>query len=123
MTGAGLTDENLESFHKKLKEYVIAEPRNDYSIGNTNVDVWFDAKLVWEIKTADLSLSPVYTAGANFNDNNKGISLRFPRFIRERPDKNPEEASTSEDIYKMFKNQSINNNKKIDFDNDDDFYD
>jgi len=123
MTGAGLTDENLENFHKKLSEFVIDEPRKDYKIGGCKVDVWFDPKIVWEIKTADLSLSPVYTAGASFNSNDKGISLRFPRFIRERPDKNPEEASTSEDIYKMFKNQSINNNQKIDFDNEDDFYD
>ena len=123
MTGAGLKDENLENFHKLLSEFVISEPRQDYKVGECKVDVWFDPKVVWEVKTADLSLSPLYTAGQGFNENDKGISLRFPRFIRERPDKNPDEASTSEDIYKMFTNQCCNNIQKIDFDNEDDFYD
>ncbi len=123
MTGAGLTDENLEKFYNILSKLVIQEPRKDYKIGDIKVDVWFDPQIVWEIKTADLSLSPTYTAGNSITPSNKGISLRFPRFIRERPDKKPEDATTSEDIYKMFKNQSINNNNKINFDIEDDFYD
>ena len=122
MTGAGLTDENLESFYKELSQFVIPQARKDYRIGDLKVDVWFDCKIVWEIKTADLSLSPVYTSGNSLTSTNKGISLRFPRFIRMRPDKKPEEATTSEEIYKMWKNQSMNNNK-IDFNNEDDFYD
>jgi DNA ligase-1 len=74
--------------------------------------------VVWEIKTADLSLSPTYTAGSDFVDANKGISLRFPRFIRVRPDKKTEDATTSEDIYKMYSDQ-LKKTKHIDFDGDD----
>ena len=121
MTGAGLTDENLENFYNELKEFKIDKPMNNYRTGDIELDVWFEPKVVWEIKTADLSLSPVYTAGNSLTDSNKGISLRFPRFIRLRPDKKPEEATTSEDIYKMFIAQN-SKNKKIDF-NEEDFYD
>jgi DNA ligase-1 len=122
MTGAGLSDENLAKFHKELSKYIIDQPRSDYKVGKTTVDVWFDPEVVWEIKTADLSLSPVYTAGSDFVDKNKGISLRFPRFIRERPDKKTSEATTSEDIHKMYTDQ-LKKTKKVDFDNEEDFYD
>jgi DNA ligase-1 len=121
MTGAGLTDENLEKFHKELSEYIIEAPRKDYRVGSTSVDVWFDPKVIWEIKTADLSISPVYTAGSDYVDNNRGISLRFPRFIRVRPDKKPTEATTSEEIHKMYTDQA-KKTKHIDF-NEEDFYD
>ena len=121
MTGAGLKDEDLENLYKELSQYIIKEPRSDYDVGNTNVDVWFDAKMVWEIKTADLSLSPIYTAAKNLTPENRGISLRFPRFIRVRPDKKPEEATNSEEIMKMYKDQE-SLTKKINF-GEDEFYD
>ena len=125
MTGAGLKDEHLKRFYEILKENIRETPRKDYKLGDVDVDVWFEPKLVWEIKTADLSMSPVYTAAMNEGNEKRGISLRFPRFIRERIDKLPHECTTSKEVYKMYLNQTINSNKNsnnIDFQCDE-FYD
>lgn len=121
MTGAGLTDENLENLYKELSQHIIKEPKKDYEVGNIAVDVWFDPIMVWEIKTADLSLSPIYTAGNFLTNGNRGISLRFPRFIRVRPDKKPEECTSAADIYKMYQEQE-KLTKKINF-AEEEFYD
>jgi DNA ligase-1 len=121
MTATGLKDEDLDNFYKELSKFVIDQPRKDYDVGNLSVDVWFDANIVWEVKTADLSHSPIYTAANCLTDENRGISLRFPRFIRVRPDKKPEEATTSEQILQMFKDQE-KTDKKLNF-AEEEFYD
>ena len=109
MTGAGLKDEDLKNFFSVLSEVVISKPLSSYKVSNPEeVAVWFEPKLVWEIKTADLSLSPKYSAAENLLGDGKGISLRFPRFIRERSDKTPLEATTSEQILKMYNEQAMN---------------
>lgn len=50
---------------------------------------------VWEIRGADLTLSPVHTAALGLVSDERGLSLRFPRFIKLRDDKSVEQASES----------------------------
>ena len=53
MMGGGLKDADMEKFYNATKEFVIEKPRKDYRVGNVEVDVLFNAKLVWEIKSAE----------------------------------------------------------------------
>lgn len=64
----------------------------EYSAGHP--DVWFQPQEVWEIAFADITISPAYTAAIGLVHEDKGLSLRFPRFLRKREDKGIEEAST-----------------------------
>ena len=51
-----------------------------------------------------MQTSPVYTAAIQETGVEKGIGLRFPRFLRIREDKKPHEATDSTQIYEAFKN-------------------
>lgn len=113
--GTGFSDQDLTDHYKTLKEHVISAPRGYYQIADENKpEVWFDAVQVWEVKVADLSISPKYRAAAGLVDPEKGISLRFPRFERIRDDKKPEESTTSEQVAEMYLNQDVVKNARAD---------
>ncbi|KAH8739876.1 hypothetical protein FG386_001693 [Cryptosporidium ryanae] len=109
--GTGFSDELLQLLFNNLKDHILTEgvPKSYYRYDSTSTslkqDVWFEPKLVWEIKGADLSLSPVHTAARGIIDENRGISLRFPRFIRIRDDKSPEQSTCSMQITDLYRSQ------------------
>ncbi|KJZ76076.1 DNA ligase 1 [Hirsutella minnesotensis 3608] len=109
--GTGFSEQVLEDLHKQLSEIVIARPKPFYSHssgGQHQPDVWFEPRYVWEVKTADLTLSPRYKASHKEGvdpSGEKGISLRFPRFIKVRDDKKPDEATSSRQVAEMYRKQ------------------
>uniref|UniRef100_A0A8B9JJ38 DNA ligase 1 n=1 Tax=Astyanax mexicanus TaxID=7994 RepID=A0A8B9JJ38_ASTMX len=104
--GTGFKDEDLEQHYNFLKEHILPKPRPYYRVDQSaEPDVWLDAVQVWEVKCADLSLSPVYKAAMGLVDSEKGISLRFPRFLHIREDKKPEDATTGAQIADLYKKQ------------------
>mmetsp|Transcript_21480 Transcript_21480/g.55091 ORF Transcript_21480/g.55091 Transcript_21480/m.55091 type:complete len:616 (+) Transcript_21480:340-2187(+) len=108
--GTGFSEEALEAHSAKLKEFVIQEPRNYYKYGDSAAmrpEVWFDAKVVWEVKAADLSISPIHQAALGYVEPGKGISIRFPRLVKERDDKGPEDATSAEQVAEMYNNQAV----------------
>ncbi|KAG5841747.1 hypothetical protein ANANG_G00170070 [Anguilla anguilla] len=109
--GTGFKDEDLEQHFKFFKEHVLPKPRSYYRIDQSaEPDVWLEAVQVWEVKCADLSLSPVYKAAMGLVDPVKGVSLRFPRFLRVREDKKPEDATSSAQVADLYgKQQQIQN--------------
>lgn len=70
-------------------------------------DVWFEPQEVWEMAFADITLSPVYTAAIGLVSEDRGLSLRFPRFLRKRDDKGLEEASTSDFLAGLYRKQEV----------------
>ena len=102
--GSGFTDEDLAELPKKLDPYKIPykHPKVDSEM---QADVWFEPALVVEVIGAELTLSPIHTCCKGWVKPGVGISIRFPRFIRWRPDKSPREATTTKEIYEMYLRQ------------------
>lgn len=119
--GTGFSDEDLVKLADSLRDTVIDEPRSYYKVGESlKPDVWFEPKQVWEVKAADLSVSPVHQAAHGLVDPVKGIALRFPRFLRLREDKGVEQATSAEQVADFYNAQAT----KQSFDNggdDDEF--
>ncbi|XP_011498498.1 PREDICTED: DNA ligase 1 [Ceratosolen solmsi marchali] len=104
--GTGFSEDDLAKHTDALKECLIDEQKPYYRCDSSlEPDHWFEAKLIWEVKCADLSLSPVHAAAKGIVDPEKGISLRFPRFIRIRDDKNCEDATSARQIADMYLSQ------------------
>ncbi|KAK3110380.1 hypothetical protein LTR53_015393, partial [Teratosphaeriaceae sp. CCFEE 6253] len=68
-------------------------------------DVWFEPQEVWEMAFADVTLSPTYTAAIGLVSQERGLSLRFPRFLKVREDKSIEEASTNDFLAGLYRKQ------------------
>ncbi|KAJ8761208.1 hypothetical protein K2173_001264 [Erythroxylum novogranatense] len=99
-----------DAFYIEMKEFFsgdkILPKRPLYYQTAEMPDMWFSPELVWEVKGADLTISPVHQAAVRLVHPSRGISIRFPRFIRPVPDRNPEECSTAADIAEMFSSQT-----------------
>ena len=119
--GTGFSEEVLVQFHEALSPLETANARGDIEVGGAKPDTWFEPRVVWEVLTADLSLSPIYTAAQGLVGS-KGISLRFPRFIKVRDDKGADEATTSEQVGEFYQRQVTAGGKKSGQAVDDDFW-
>ena len=54
---------------------------------------------------ADITLSPTYTAGIGLISEDRGMSTRFPRFLKVREDKSIDEATTSDYLATLYRRQ------------------
>ncbi|KAI9140287.1 ATP-dependent DNA ligase [Paraphysoderma sedebokerense] len=112
-----------DSFYKEKLEFYSADsnrlipgPLNSYNVSSSLIpDVWFKPSEIWEIKGSEFTISSMHTCGREEirvgGDNGKGLSLRFPRFIRVREDKfaegwdGIEGVNTTDDVVEMFLKQ------------------
>jgi DNA ligase-1 len=61
--GTGFKDDDLEKQCESLSKIKLEKPRPYYRVDSSlTPDHWFEAEQVWEVKCADISISPVHTA-------------------------------------------------------------
>ncbi|MEM7823811.1 MAG: ATP-dependent DNA ligase [Candidatus Aenigmatarchaeota archaeon] len=80
-------DVTFEDMTKMLKPYIISQSGHDVKI---------KPKIIIEVAYEEIQKSPTYSSG---------FALRFPRFIRLRPDKGPAEADDLNRIKALFEIQ------------------
>jgi len=106
--GTGFSDEDLKTHYDFFKNKTTPQAESSFNVdAKMTPDVWLEPVQVWEIKAADLSISPVHTSAMGMKADGKGIGLRFPRFIRIRDDKQPEDATSAEQIVDMYESQAV----------------
>ncbi|GAA6055970.1 hypothetical protein JCM3770_000754 [Rhodotorula araucariae] len=107
---SGFTD----AFYKTMHEKYSPDAENsltstsawpEVEAGSLRPDIWFKPSEVWEIRGADFTLSPVYPAARGALGGERGVSIRFPRFLRVRDDKGIENATTAEQLAAMYEAQ------------------
>jgi DNA ligase-1 len=110
--GTGFSEEALAKFKDEFSNHIIPGPKPYYRYCDDHKpDVWFDDAFVWEVLAADLSISPAHRAALGKVDPDKGIALRFPRFIRVREDKGPTQATDATQVAEMYLRQFQNQTK------------
>lgn len=103
---SGFTDKFYQSNKDKYAKgspNLISRPA--YVEYNGNPDVWFEPQEVWEMAFADITLSPTYPAAIGLVSEERGLSLRFPRFLKVREDKSLDEATTSDYLALLWRKQ------------------
>ncbi|CAI5451351.1 unnamed protein product [Caenorhabditis angaria] len=112
--GTGFTDEDLAEQYKILQDKKVNKVPSYYQFDATlKPDDIFEPSIVFEVKCADITISPRHKAASGLTEDGRGISLRFPRFLRIRDDKNAEDATSSEQVLEMYNSQEAIANQKI----------
>ncbi|KIW19274.1 hypothetical protein PV08_03568 [Exophiala spinifera] len=105
---SGFTDKFYQTNKEKYAEggdNVLGSKPSYIEYSAYEPDVWFEPQEVWEMAFADITLSPTYTAAIGLVNEDRGLSMRFPRFLKIREDKSIEEASTSEFLANLYRKQ------------------
>jgi len=101
---SGFSDEQLDELQKKLLE-IKRETKHPRVNSKMIPDIWVEPVYVAEIMGAEITLSPLHTCCQDMVVRGAGLSVRFPRFIRWRDDKSPEDATTTNEILEMYNKQ------------------
>ena len=99
--GSGLTEEKWKELREMLDALRVPEPPSGVRSGLVP-DFWVLPKIVVTVLADELTRSPVHLAGREEGEE-EGYALRFPRMVSgPRADKGPEEATTVEEIRRLF---------------------
>jgi len=103
--GTGFSDEQLSDMPERLGDARVNKlPARVEITKEIEPDFCFTPKYVVEVLGSEITKSPVHTCNW-IEEEKQGLALRFPRFIKWRDEKSPEQATTTEEILQMYKGQ------------------
>ena len=102
---SGFSDEFYKNATEMLSKTVVQSKPFDVMTGE-NPAVWFGTREVWEIRGAEVQISPVHACAMGQIHEGKGLGLRFPRFLCISDYKDPDDITTSTDIVSMYLKQN-----------------
>jgi DNA ligase-1 len=96
---SGLSEEGWKELGQRLNQDRIDhyDPR---VISIISPDIWVVPKYVFEIQADEVSRSKMHPAGRT--DGEPGYALRFPRILKERRDREPEDATAVDEVIKLY---------------------
>jgi DNA ligase-1 len=99
--GSGFSDKDLAELPGRFRKFETKQKPARLEVSKLMIpDVWFTPAVVVEVTGAEITRSPNHTCGL---EKGQGLALRFPRFLRYRPEKKPEQATTVNEIVRMAK--------------------
>jgi DNA ligase-1 len=101
--GTGFSDAELAALPGQLAP--LASPGRPVRVdARQHPDVWFEPGLVLEILSAELTLSPNYSAAWGEIQDDAGLAMRFPRFTgRWRDDKAATDATSTAELVSLYR--------------------
>jgi DNA ligase-1 len=103
--GTGFSDTELAGLPARLRDASTAGPSPRVTIAKQIAPhYYFSPRYVLEVLAAEITKSPVHTCGWD-EVKKRGFSLRFPRFVRWRPDRSAEETTTVQEITDLYRMQ------------------
>jgi len=102
--GSGFTDEDLARLPEILKPYLLPHPHPRVN-SLMKPDYWFVPAKVLEVIGDEITLSPVHSCCFGAVREGSGLAIRFPRLVKFREDRAPEDATTAKEIIEMYKIQ------------------
>ena len=94
-----MTEGTLTELEKLLSKSVTKK-KNPRIISEIEPNFWVEPKYVIEVNADEITKSPMHSCGKE--ENSVGYALRFPRMLKLRTDKKAENATTTEEVKKLF---------------------
>jgi DNA ligase-1 len=105
--GSGFSEEQLSKLPNLFREVITSKQPARIQVSIQIVpDEWLLPHFVIEVKGANITYSPLHTANWDSRQQ-RGLALRFPRFLRWRHDKRPEEVTTVDELLVMLKEKDV----------------
>jgi DNA ligase-1 len=99
---SGFSEEQWQELCKTLEADRIEHP-DPRVVAILTPDVWVVPRYVLELQADEVSRSQMHAAGKG--DRSPGYALRFPRIIKQRPERTPEDSTSVEEVIELYKMQ------------------